>query len=940
MIDKLKKYHVKHHKKHSRQEEARYVNYKKNGHVIQFDVRSGKASIQASKPPPVMKTYVKKVWTQLDNLPEPVILKRKIVRLVEEAKHEIDKLKQPVVNEYRPPLRPSRSLSSIFSFAENKTKATQTTPKSSIKSKHSNRSLTNLPKDRLNEKLLTASIQKEVDQMIESEKFKVSNCRQSRASYDRQEIRDFMLKKALLRKQAQLEELKNQRIPKKNSPSAAKSTEPVSKARIVPPKPSVSPSKKEKSKEEIANFLFTRRNKLELQSVPKEVHAVNDDQKQTQTPSPVMATSVPKELHADNDDPKQTQTAPRKMATSAPLDLQSEVSEIVQQVLSREGLPNISIDLPNLLPDDSSIFLDSYHNYILAPLNASVVFEKQSTPKHDDDSVLNRSFQDSLSLNNKRKSPTKDSFRKTFFETINEKDELSLSDEGLEGDRVPSPLSIISSLDCEIRAADKTFVQDSSLLNKTPYKTATDFLDDIIPKTPKNPARVSFDQIWAEIMSSTNKLHESRVSEKNQSSKRDSRSLLGDLTFEAKDKKGTADSSCISVYVQPDREQCVSCFLDSEESSAASVQDNKSPDSDSSNKSGNSDFDADFEPSFFKISNDSERNISPSKSDKLYASLTDNESSITERINQITNKSRTEKQETIKSSLVVGHDSQSHRRNQSDLFKLTSDIDLDFDENDDGQALDDDTDNISSIHSELSPSFQTPFVLQSKLPSNLKEGKQTCEDTHIKSVDELHFISTPDKIDFEFIDKLLHEFSAAIMSCQEKDTDDWKLIVLNPNKKTSPELTTYKKFYCDLIDHILKEIFRRKEVPPSAFKTIHSMAKYAKRLPFPSNTQDLHKNLLDKICQILHIRSREESAKSKTRNDVKTEGLVGLFKSSVRRDFIDRVVLEEIVEESPEWLDFSAQTTAIIDHLSQDLYEDILHHFVQNETNDILPDFA
>jgi hypothetical protein len=142
---------------------------------------------------------------------------------------------------------------------------------------------------------------------------------------------------------------------------------------------------------------------------------------------------------------------------------------------------------------------------------------------------------------------------------------------------------------------------------------------------------------------------------------------------------------------------------------------------------------------------------------------------------------------------------------------------------------------------------------------------------------------------------------------------------------------TYKKFFCDLIDHILQDTFKKStQLPVTSFNSIQSMAKYARRLSFPSKVQDLHRILLEKVTQILRIRRLDVPSEQSTKKDLKRQGLVGLFKSSVRRDFIDRIVLEEIVEESLEWQDFSTQTTAIIDHLSRDLFDDILNHFVQN----------
>lgn len=318
--------------------------------------------------------------------------------------------------------------------------------------------------------------------------------------------------------------------------------------------------------------------------------------------------------------------------------------------------------------------------------------------------------------------------------------------------------------------------------------------------------------------------------------------------------------------------------------------------------------------------------------------------SVTERLNHIKNSRKSK----LNTSLEINKDLESNKRRLNDIESITSD--LDKEPEDDEIADDDSTDNISSIKSEVSPTHTATTSYQ-QLPDMAIEKSQQQDDVFgeehiavdmspitttspvklspISSSDTKETSSSSmsslkkafenneeDKFTADMVERCVSKISKQIIRSRWKG-EDWHL--MEPN--TSFENQT---FVFDLVKDIIEKTIRKDTEVPDNTKSLADFVRIAKKPTFPSDEKVLSQLLFSKIADLTNLGQKPNAPRS-----IKRDGLVGFWRKSREREFIDALISDEIWAEDKLWTQFNVHEDEVMETLNENLFEDLLADIIK-----------
>ena len=307
-----------------------------------------------------------------------------------------------------------------------------------------------------------------------------------------------------------------------------------------------------------------------------------------------------------------------------------------------------------------------------------------------------------------------------------------------------------------------------------------------------------------------------------------------------------------------------------------------------------------------------------------------NDLSITERINLIYSQRNISSLTDLKDEKSIS----SGRENHIKCLRITPEIDLD--ENiSESPAASDEVDHV------LKKDKEEDKEEDNGKPTDLvgEESEKPIKESEPTFVDEDKY-----EVSEEVVTSMVREICDLVVeNNQVQVPDDWKW---NVSRKYNSDhfpvqdldhinhsMNCYRRFLCDLIESTMREVFRNGNDEHGfkfASKSIKSIAKFARKRPMPTSSTELFEAINPIILKSVGIKRAPKPSVSR-------DGILGYYKKHLDRDHVDVVALNEMIDEDDEWTDYDDQVNQLLDVLNENIFYSLLDSLTREVVDDVSP---
>ena len=776
------------------------------------------------------------------------------------------------------------------------------------------RSMTNLPKEKLNDKLIMAAAERRSVAM-KRESLDVTSCRkQHPAGYDKDEVRLFMKMQQVMSKR--IDDVRPLTV-RKRPVDTITPTRPILQRSLTKTVIRTSDMTPDFKKEEIGKEFIV--NRAEVLSNFKSQNICSYQQSSNQKSSNQQNNITrhrlsAKELKAMLDEIL-LQNVVKNCSIKLPkinnligkpiLDIEEQSDDELPSLLKPKNIPSYDTINDSWLPDTH---FDSDVSSILASRKEATI-EMQNSFKRSY-SYKYESSRHETSLHERDRKEDTSIDRKEDI-SIDRKEDISIyRKEDISIDRRQSMCSEFSKLNLE--NSSNQIIEDETSFSQLP--------------------KVSFDDVFSNILERRRREKSMTDSTNDHQTRSNASSSNSDNTLQAINK------SSESIH------QSSESIQESSESPLSSLSD------DSSSTCSGKSFTVTTEPTSSEPLT-SQSQEQPDKEQESLSNLLVNDLSITERINLI----YSQRKISPSSSLPDSKDEKSissARENHIKCLRITPEIDLD-ENNSESPAASDETDHVLE-------SDETDHVLKKDRKKDEKKdnGKPTDlvdkeNEKPIKALEPEPTFVDEDKYEVseEIVTSMVREICDLVVeNNQVQAPDDWKWNVsqkYNQNESQkynndhfsvqdlnhiNQSMNCYRRFLCDLIESTMKEVFRNGNDEHGfkfASRSIKSIAKFARKRPLPTSSIELFEAINPIILKTVGI-------KHPPKPSVSRDGILGYYKKHLDRDHVDVVALNEMIDEDDEWTNYDDQINQLLDVLNENIFYSLLDSLAREVIDDSL----
>ncbi|KAI1289839.1 hypothetical protein HDE_08552 [Halotydeus destructor] len=245
--------------------------------------------------------------------------------------------------------------------------------------------------------------------------------------------------------------------------------------------------------------------------------------------------------------------------------------------------------------------------------------------------------------------------------------------------------------------------------------------------------------------------------------------------------------------------------------------------------------------------------------------------------------------------------------------------------------LDDDaTDNVSSIVSEVSP-----IKFSEKGDDVNDEPVSLHVETSVKQIaapEPSSESSSTLKVDDNWPDSQVVESIVRIVCKQifraKMLRSEWKPVESKHVNENLDDISTYKLFISDLIKEIIPDFFRDKtDVAPK--EDLAELAKFYRKMLFPDSSEKLCKVLCPKVLEMLDLNEVQEIP------DLRTHGIVGYWRRTLPMEIGDDIIREDIYG-NKEFIDFHTHEDLVLERIAIKTFEDLLEREAEETCRNLM----
>ena len=763
------------------------------------------------------------------------------------------------------------------------------------------RSMTNLPKEKLNDKLIVAAAERRSIAM-NRESLDVASCRkQHPAGYDKDEVRHFMKMQQVMSKR--IDDVRPLAATKRPVDTITPTRPILQRSKTVIRTSDMTPDFK---KEEIGKEFIV--NRAEVLSNLK-AQKTSSSQQNNITRHRLSA----KELKAMLDEIL-LQNVVKNCSIKLPkinnligkpiLDIEEQSDDELPSLLKPKNLPSYTIN-DSWLPDTH---FDGDVSSILSSRKEATIENVFKDTSICDRSQMQNSFKRSYSYKyessrhetslHERDRKEDTSIDRKEDTSIDRKEDTSIDrKEDTSIDRRRSIRSEFSKLNLE--NSSNQIIEDETSFSQLPKVSFDDVFSNILERHRKEKSMTDSinDHQTRSNASSSNSDNTLQAINKSSESIHESNELINKSSESIHESSESINKSSESIHESSESiNKSSESIHESSESPLSSLSD------DSSSTCSGKSYSVTTEPTSSEPLT-SQSQEQPDKEEESVSNSLINDLSITERINLI----YSQRNISPSSSLPDLKDEKSissARENHIKCLRITPEIDLD-ENNSESPAASDEVDHV--LKKEKKRDKKKDEKKDNGKPTDLveKENEKPIKESEPEPtfVDEDKY-----EVSEEIVTSMVREICDLVVeNNQVQVPDDWKWNVsqkynndhfpVQDLNHINQSMNCYRRFLCDLIESTMREVFRNGNDEHGfkfASRSIKSIAKFARKRPLPTSSTELFEAINPIILKTVGI-------KRPPKPSVSRDEILGYYKKHLDRDHVDVVALNEMIDEDDEW---------------------------------------